>query len=66
MDAFQVFFDKEPMTTSQKKDLIHVKKNTASNWLFSFLKELKNTTILVKIIKLFNFLYSFVRLKIKI
>ena len=47
MEAFQVFFDKEEMTTSQKKDLLHVKKNTASQWLFSFLKELKNTTSLV-------------------
>ena len=47
MESFQVFFDKEEMTTSQKKDLLHVKKNTASQWLFSFLKELKNTTSLV-------------------
>jgi hypothetical protein len=44
MESFQVFWDKEEMTTSQKKDLIHVKKNTASKWLYTFLKELKNTT----------------------
>lgn len=50
MEAFQVFYDKEEMTTSQKKDLLHVKKNTATQWLFSFLKELKNTNSLVKLI----------------
>jgi hypothetical protein len=47
MEAFQVFYDKEEITTSQKKDLLHVKKNTASQWLFSFLKELKNSNSLV-------------------
>lgn len=40
--AFQVHFDKEGLSESQEKDLIHVKKNTADLWLNSFLKELKN------------------------
>lgn len=48
MEAFQVHFDKEELSTSQKKDLLHVKKNNTSDWVFSFLKELKNTKCLVK------------------
>jgi len=47
MEAFQVYLDKEEIPSSQKKDLVHVKKNSASNWLFSFLKELKNATYMV-------------------
>jgi hypothetical protein len=47
MQAFQNYLDKEDMSFSQKKDLSHVKKNSASNWLFSFLKELKNATLMV-------------------
>jgi len=58
-----VFFDKEEMTTSQKKDLLHVKKNTASQWLFSFLKELKNTTSLVINLK---YIQTFSRMKMLI
>lgn len=41
--AFQVHFDKEEISFSQQKDLIHVKKNNANLWMTSFLKELKNS-----------------------
>jgi hypothetical protein len=54
MEAFQGFLDKEELTFSHKKDLIHVKKNNASNWLFSFIKEIKNSTCMVGI---FIFIY---------
>lgn len=63
MEAFQVFFYKEDITTSQKKDLLHVKKNTASHWLFSYLKELKNTQTLVT--NSFKFLFLFIHAYLK-
>jgi hypothetical protein len=47
MQSFQNYLEKEDLTFSQKKDLDHVKKNSASNWLFSFLKELKNSILMV-------------------
>jgi trehalose 6-phosphate synthase/phosphatase len=31
------------MSTSQEKDLMHVKKNNAESWMNSFLRELKNS-----------------------
>jgi tryptophan 2,3-dioxygenase len=47
LQAFQVFCDKEKVSDSQEKDLIHVKKNTADLWIDSFLKELKNSNDIV-------------------
>ena len=51
MEAFQIYFDKEKVSASQHKDLLHVKKNAASLWMNSFLKELKNASGLVQKIK---------------
>ena len=47
LQAFQVFCDKEKVSDSQERDLIHVKKNSAEIWLNSFLKELKNSIDIV-------------------
>jgi trehalose-6-phosphate synthase len=42
LQACQIHYDKQKLSTSQEKDIIHVKKNSISAWVFSFLKELKN------------------------
>jgi hypothetical protein len=62
MEAFQIYLDKEDMTFSQKKDLNHIRKNKASNWLFSFLKELKNANSMVS----FNYFYFYFHFNLNI